>query len=152
MSDQVVPRRYLTRRLRHSRRWALAIPTAWALATLATMFWASGIFQDPVGALDLEFLGIYLPFILWNLAPYAGLAAAIVLLGNAPRLAWRVLMVGSLVVGIVAFCMVGYALGLVQSSTSGLVFLSLPVVLWIAVLVLSALVWGLFQRSGDSRR
>ena len=151
MSDQAIPRRGLTSRLRHGRRWVLAFPTAWAVATLATMLWVSGVFEDPVGALDPDMLG-FLPFILWNLAPYVGLAATIVLLGNAPRVAWRVLVVGNVVVGIVAFCMIAYALGLVRSSTSGLVFLSLPVVLWVAVLVLSALVWGMFQLSGGGRR
>ena len=153
MSDQVVRRRGPTSRLRPGRRRVLLIPAVWALATLATMFFVSGVFEDPVGALlDPDFYAVFLLFILWNLAPYAGLAAVILLLGDAPRLAWKVLVVGSLVVGIVAFCMIAYALGLVQSSTSGLVFLSLPVVLWIAVLVLLAVVFGLVRGSRDGSR
>ena len=120
-----------------------------AVATLAVLSWAGGWFEG--GATGG--VGSTLAFVAWDLAPFAGMGAVVVV--GARRLARGL---PALVLGVLALsALTALALSdffVNESSTAALIFLFLPVYQWGLVLVTAglAVVWHRVRRRRAGER
>lgn len=108
---------------------AASLVGAAALGTVLTMAWAAGVGQPGWAADPAQLLGLL--FIVWNLLPHAWALGLIRSVRSAVRAA-AVVAAGSLVFAAVnAYFLFSFVVS--ESSTSALVFVSLPVVLGLVV-------------------
>jgi hypothetical protein len=130
---------------------ALLVPVVLAAVfTVAVSVWAGGGWEDYRTAGDA---GTTLLFLLWNLAPLAGMAVVLPLLDRWLRDGVVVLVVGVVaLVGLTVWSLLDFAAS--DSSTAALVFLFLPLLQWSVVVSTALLAWALqlVLRSRDPGR
>lgn len=110
-----------------------------AVVTVAVQVWAGGGAEayDSAGEVGTSAL-----FLLWNLAPLAGMSVVLLFLGRWVRDGLVVLALGVVaLVGITVASLLDFASS--DSSTAALVFLFLPLLQWSVVVSSALLAWAL---------
>lgn len=128
--------------------FAVAVPLACTVGTVAVMTWASSPTEGGRTIGDVITTAL---FAVWNLSPHLGLMALLVIIARRWPRGFVVALVASLgYAGFTAWNLYDFVTS--DSSTAALLFVFLPVALWGGVIAVGALTWAVGQLAGRRTR